>query len=128
MIEEIYVTQELTAKAAENYDRSIADLWNTCALSLWEIEDGNIDQNPVLASDWTVISFDRVAVLLSWICDTTENVNKPVSQCAGGMVVSAAVQAWDIKPNIKIDVILLARPVGIFGVESGAGDNQKFIL
>jgi hypothetical protein len=44
------------------------------------------------------------------------------------MVVSAAVQAWDIKPNIKIDVILLARPVGIFGVESGAGDNQKFIL
>ena len=42
--------------------------------------------------------------------------------------MSAAVQAWDIEPNIKIDVILLARPVGIFGVESGAGDNQKFIL
>jgi hypothetical protein len=44
------------------------------------------------------------------------------------MVVSAAVQAWDIEPNIKINVILFARPVGIFGVESGAGDNQKFIL
>ena len=42
--------------------------------------------------------------------------------------MSAAVQARDIEPNIKVDVILLARPVGIFGVESGAGDNQKFIL
>ncbi len=128
MIEEIYVTQELTAKAAENDDRSIADLWYTCALSLWEIEDGSIDQNPVLASDWTVISFNRVAVLLVLICDTAENVNKSVSQCAGGMVVSAAVQARDIEPKIKIDVILLARPVSILGVESGAGDNQKFIL
>lgn len=42
--------------------------------------------------------------------------------------MAAAVQTWDVKPNVQINVILLASPVGIICVETRAGDYQEFIL
>jgi len=124
----VNVAQKLTAEATEDDDCAIIDLWHTCALSFWEVGDGNIDENPVLTCDWTVISFNCVAVLFSWVRDTAKNVYKSVSQCTGGMVVSATIQARDIEPNIEVDVVLLASLVCIFRVNSWASDNQKFIL
>ena len=128
MIEKIDITQELTAKASENNNCTVVHLGYSCALSLWELENRDIYELPVLTFSITVVSLDRVTVLLSRVCNTAKYVYKPICQCAGRVVVAAAVQAWDIEPNIKIDVILLASPVSIFGVETRAGNDQKFIL
>jgi hypothetical protein len=122
-IVEVAFTQEFTWKSTEDDDFFISNLGNSSTLSLWELYRWHINDCPVLRAVLRVITFNRVAVLATWLSNTTEDIYESVLERATWMVVSTNIEVWNFEPEIKIDVVLFTSFVGSIIFTSRASDN-----
>lgn len=125
-IENVCILHELTIESSKNQDFIFIHLCNTKSLSGGEFIDWETDNFPsflVLG----IVSLDRVNIFLRRIGDTAKYINHSILERATGMIMSAFIQIWNIKPDINIAVILLTSYLSLIIFLSWTSDDNKLL-
>ena len=98
------------------------------ALTLSELSRRDVDDYPSVIAVMGVVALDAVAVLFARLGNPAENEDEALVVSAGRVVMAADVQVGNFKPQIEINVVLLASFEGIIVFAARASNNLELVV
>ena len=127
-IVQVAFTKEFSWKSAKDNNLFIGNLRNTSSLSFWERTWWHVYDNPVLRTVLWIVAFNRVAVFATWLCNSAEDINKSVLECATGVVMSSNIEIRNFEPEIEVNIILFTPFISSIIFTSWSSDNKELVI
>jgi len=121
-VEQVSVFKHARRVPSENQNVVIASDSDTTALTDGEFVC-RINELPFGISLTILISFNGVQIFFSLVIDSTEDVDKLISETARRVVMTGHVQVTDFPPKIHVNVVDLALLPSVFMVHSRSGND-----
>ena len=127
-MEDAAIFEESSRKSSKDHNLLVSDLDNTGSLALWELNLGNVDNDPGVGSVLRIVALNRVTVLLSRLGNAAEDEDEAISVGTARVIVSTDVEIGDLEPQIKINVILLRTLVRFIIFATRTSDDQELVV